>query len=587
MVYNINTTDDKYELLLRKYTYLHYRNRKKAEEDTRMAKNNVLIITPYSDFGAIINQSLSNDPSLNINVASTKKEIQAYLKNKLAYDHALLDLDLGESKVLELGFSLRGKFPNIEIILISKKEPSLGMDELRPWKLLRKPFVQSDLDSIFQDGKNPSSGEPQVIDLNFKDWVDVTPHAWWEDEIRVTKTLVTAISDMDVQEAILFSSEDILARAGKMDGAAVEECSKLVGNIKLGKDTSEILKPIQLKTTRTNHFIHATILAVGILLALLYDAETPLKDIRVQSRHLTQILKNPQLSNPEGTSLPTTPKVRLEDKQTASETEAGKTANLNRGASRTHHPRLIMYSNRFRKQQKETDLLSKVEGPGSFQESQMRAELKPSPFNTPDPGNVREPNPGTGRIEIHLPPEEQQKSDWLQDTLQWMGASVQGSKQERHFSLCSPEFGLVDLNYACLLIPRLKSQSLDGDITDFLKEALPELFLANGWRLEAMDIGPSFLQWLVKIPPTIAPADHISTVRMQSSHKILGNLARLNRDELLKDFWAPGYLLGSGQSLFQAEDIIEFIRLNRKHYYPDESVYSIPGSKYQVNHSKY
>ncbi|HEY5159367.1 MAG TPA: hypothetical protein VII93_15505 [Anaerolineales bacterium] len=106
-----------------------------------MAKNNVLIVTPYSDFGAIINQSLSNDPSLNVNVASTQNEIQAYLKNKLAYDYALLDLDLGESKVLELGFSLRGNFPNIEIILISKKEPSMGMDELRPWKLLRKPFV--------------------------------------------------------------------------------------------------------------------------------------------------------------------------------------------------------------------------------------------------------------------------------------------------------------------------------------------------------------------------------------------------------------------------------------------------------------
>jgi REP element-mobilizing transposase RayT len=158
---------------------------------------------------------------------------------------------------------------------------------------------------------------------------------------------------------------------------------------------------------------------------------------------------------------------------------------------------------------------------------------------------------------------------------------------EHHFSLCSPELSLFDVYYTCLLIPRLKSQSLDGDITDFLKETLPELFLANGWRLEAMDIGPSFLQWMVRIPPTIAPDDHINNIRNQSSRKILGNFTRLNRDELLKDFWAPGYLLGTGKSLFGAEDIIEFIRLNRNHYYPEDGVYNIPGSKFQVNHEKY
>jgi len=324
-----------------------------------MTKNNVLIITPYSDFGAIINQSLSNDLSLDVNVASTKKEIQTYIKNKIAYNYALLDLDLGESKVLELGFSLRGNFPNIELILISKKEPSLGMDELRPWRLLRKPFVQSDLESIIHGGNENSKGEPEVIDLNFNDWVDGVPHAWWDDEIRVTKTLVTAMSKLDVQEAILFSSEDILALAGKMDGAAVEECSKLVGNIKLEKDTSEILKPIHLKTTETNHFIHATILAVGILLALLYDAETPLKEIRVQSRYLTQILKNPQLSNPEDPALPATPKVQLVKQQNEPAADQTKSGDQNNDAPRTHHPRLIMYSNRIRKQPKETDQYQK------------------------------------------------------------------------------------------------------------------------------------------------------------------------------------------------------------------------------------
>jgi hypothetical protein len=242
---------------------------KLCEEDAMVTKKNVLIVTPYSDFGAIINQSLSNDPSLNGTVASTNNEIEACLKTKIAYKYALVDLDLGESKVLELGFSLRGNFPNIDLVLISKKEPSMGMDELRPWKILRKPFVQNDLDNIFHGKVVDTRNRPTVIDLQKNEWVDATPHTWWDDGKLITKTLVTAISNLNIQEAILYSKEEILAQAGKMDGAAVEECSSMVGMFKLEKETSEILKPVHLQTTKTNHFIHANILAVGILLAVL------------------------------------------------------------------------------------------------------------------------------------------------------------------------------------------------------------------------------------------------------------------------------------------------------------------------------
>jgi len=554
-----------------------------------MSNKNVLIITPYSDFGAIINQSLENNPSLNVTVASTIFEIQAYLKNNIAYSYALLDLDLGEQKVLDLGFSLRGNYPGIEIILTSKKEPSQEMDELRPWKLLRKPFVQSDLDSLFQDGKSNNSSRSDVIDLDFIEGLDVASHPWWEDEIRVTKTLTTAISNLDIQEAILFSSEEVLAQAGKMNGAAIEECSKLIGKFKLDTNTSEILKPIHLKTTKTEHFIHANILAVGILLALLYDADTPLKNIRVQSRYLTNILKNPLLSTPQEKTLPEISTTGPEEKHLASVHEQLQSLTLKKRAANSPHPRLMLYSSRVRKSQKGSELAHKMAGSLSIKDSRPSGNNQIAFDDIPQIGKNAEPHTTTGGININLLHYEggHTKSDWVQDSLHWKSPEMPISSGARHFSLCSPDLSFFDVYYTCLLIPRLKSQSLDGDIADFLKEVLPELFLANGWRMEAMEIGPASLQWSVRVPPTIAPTELINVIRTQSSRKILGNFARLNRDELLKDFWAPGFLLGAGQSLFSAEDIIEFIQLNRKHYYPDESIYSIPGSKYQVSHSKY
>ena len=554
-----------------------------------MSSKNVLIVTPYSDFGGIINQSLEKNPSLNVTVASTIFEIQAYLKNNTAYHYALLDLDLGEKKVLDLGFSLRGNFPSIEIILTSKKGPSPEMDELRPWKLLRKPFIQSDLDSLFPDATRDYQLKPQVIDLDFIDRTNTAPHAWWEDEIRVTKTLMSAISNLDIQEAILFSSESVLAQAGKMDLAAVEECSGLVGKFNLDSNTSEMLKPVHLKTTKTEHFIHANILAVGILLALMFDAETPVKNIRVQSRYLANILKNPQLSTPEGKTLPVISNPNLEENNLELVHEKNLFFPLKKRTANSHHPRLMIYSGRISKAEKGSELAPNLGESHPTIDSSKSVIYQPVLDDISKIGKNEAPQNPAGRINMNISMDGAtiNKSDWVQDTLHWNNPLRTASGQSRHFSLCSSDLSFFDVYYTCLLIPRLKSQSLDGDIADFLREVLPELFLANGWRMEAMEIGPSSLQWSVRIPPTIAPTEHINMIRTQSSRKILGNFARLNRDELLKDFWAPGFLLGAGQSLFNAEDIIEFIQLNRKHYYPDESVYGIPGSKYQVSHGNY
>ena len=554
-----------------------------------MSQKNVLIITPYADFGAIINQSLESDPSLCVTVASNIFEVQAYKKNGLAYNYALLDLDLGEKRALELGFSLRGNFPSIEIILISKKEPSLEMDELRPWKVLRKPFVQSDLASLFQNVNTNFSTSPEMIDLNFVAEVDNTPRSWWEDESRVTKTLISAISNLDIQEAILFSSEDILAQAGKMDVDTIEECSKLVGKLHVEKSTSEILKPIQLKTTKTNHYIHANILAVGIILALLYDADTPLRNIRLQSRYLTNILKNPQLTMPEIFVLPTTSEGGTEEYQLEAPTQRTYSGNAHKRTTKPQHPRMTFQSYRMRKHQIETTLRQEVTTGISMEDFEPAENSNGTPANSPQVNAVEELLSAGSRIASHTAQDEgdHQKSHWDQETLLPTSSSVQIPRSVHHFSLCSTDTSMFDVFYSCLLIPRLKSQSLEGDLANFLKEMLPDVFLANSWRLTAVDIGSSFMQWLVRIPPTIAPAEHINIVRTQSSRKILSVFTRLNRDELLKDFWAPGYLLGSGQSLFSEEDINLFIQLNRKQYYPEDNGAGAPERKYQLKHNIY
>jgi REP element-mobilizing transposase RayT len=130
---------------------------------------------------------------------------------------------------------------------------------------------------------------------------------------------------------------------------------------------------------------------------------------------------------------------------------------------------------------------------------------------------------------------------------------------------------MFDVYYACLLVPRIRTHVLDGDCANYLRGELPNVFQAYGWRLEELIIDHSYLQWVVRIPPTIAPAAHIKVIRRQSSQMILTNFARFNRNEFLRDFWSPGYLLGGGRRLIPAAEIAEFIRINRKQYYSEEN----------------
>ena len=136
--------------------------------------------------------------------------------------------------------------------------------------------------------------------------------------------------------------------------------------------------------------------------------------------------------------------------------------------------------------------------------------------------------------------------------------------------------GLCDVNYACLLIPRVASQVLDGDLADYLKREIPNIFIAHGWLLKVLEIEPTHLQWLVSIPPSMAPEDHIHVVRQLSSQLILTNFAKFDKKKYIRDYWAPGYLLSSGKQLIPREGITAFIQMNRERYYCEENPLTDP-----------
>jgi REP element-mobilizing transposase RayT len=123
--------------------------------------------------------------------------------------------------------------------------------------------------------------------------------------------------------------------------------------------------------------------------------------------------------------------------------------------------------------------------------------------------------------------------------------------------------GLYNLTYACLLVPRFSSHYLTGDISERLSEWLPQISIAFGWRLEYLAVRPEYVQWMVNVPPSTSPGYLMRIIRQQTSEKIFAEFVRLKRENPSGDFWAPGYLIMGGTQPHPPQLVKDYIKQTR------------------------
>ena len=121
-----------------------------------------------------------------------------------------------------------------------------------------------------------------------------------------------------------------------------------------------------------------------------------------------------------------------------------------------------------------------------------------------------------------------------------------------------------DLSYACLLIPRFSAHYLIGDIAESLREWMHQICISFAWRLHDLRIRPEYMQWVLYVPAATPPTRCIRTVREQTSRLVFEDFPHIRRENISKDFWAPGYLVLTGPLPHTSEMINEFISLTRQ-----------------------
>jgi DNA-binding response OmpR family regulator/REP element-mobilizing transposase RayT len=122
---------------------------------------------------------------------------------------------------------------------------------------------------------------------------------------------------------------------------------------------------------------------------------------------------------------------------------------------------------------------------------------------------------------------------------------------------------VYDINYACVLLPRLPEHHLTGDLSAFLTGWMRRLSIAFGWRLEYLAVRPGWLQWIACVAPETSPIHVVQLVRQRTSQLIFAEFPRYSVENPSDDFWAPGYLVVTSTKPLSGELLQQFIEQTR------------------------
>ena len=531
---------------------------------------NLLVVTPSPSFGETLRRALEESGDFGILIVNNKASavVRADEDNCRA---AFLDLNLSAQWVEDIGRSLRTVSPEIKLLILADNDAPPLLDSIRPWTLVRKPFESKDLLRALGLPVSNSTTSPATPS-------DATDLSWLGDVTKAAQHLTRLSLGTSSQAALITRGGALWAYAGQLSQNAANEIASTLARNWSGGEGSDLLRFIHLESTKAEHMLYATQLAEGVLLAMVFDAETPFSTIRSQAGQLVTSLgenetkedktNSPIAQNPEDAM---TSEIRDDEEDDIDippiseiivdvpvpdpkRTQPGGISSPE--IQRPHRPELV-----FDPDQTHRSIFSRESSsPIPLKEllvSQQPADLDQtisSRTGAPEELDVTMPSKSRPRPVTPV----RQLGEWDETRPH----SMDEADERIVLEPVSP--GVYNLTYACLLVPRFSSHYLTGDVADRLSEWLPNICVAFGWRLEYLAIRPEYLQWVANVPPATSPGYLMRVIRQQTSEKVFANLTRFKKENPSGDFWAPGYLIMGGTKPHPSQLVKDYIRQIRQ-----------------------
>jgi len=530
----------------------------------------ILVVTLSSQLGDTIRRVLDETDLYRIHVVSNKSSA-IVRADEIGAPLAMLDFSLREDWVREIGLALRTNRPGINIVILCDDDViPPAFDELRPWILVYKPFKMSNFMTAISQPQVTSV--PQTVATNALPWLS--------DATKAAQHLTRLTLESSAQAALITRQNDLWAYAGSLSQDAAKEVAKTVSRNWDGQKGSDLLRFIRLESTKAEHMLYATQLATDTMLALVFDAETPFSTIRSQADQLVTNLGNesaePQKSNkfksaaiqttdfpvnmmddddsldippisdiltniPSPNPKPTTTRTfgmpskkdKFDPNQTRVSTPLSNASVFTRDASPSIRVNNIPVAS-------QNQIFEAINQPNTMYDGLDVTALS-RPLQRPETPIAK---PASGETDVTR---ESPTTD-----------------ASRKLVLEPLTAGLYHLTYACLLVPRITTHYITGDLSEHFGKWLPNICIAFGWRLEYLSVRPEYLQWVVNVQPNISPGYLMRIIRQQTSEKIFGEVSRLKKDNPSGDFWAPGYLIMGGTQPHPQQLVRDYIRQIRQ-----------------------
>jgi REP element-mobilizing transposase RayT/DNA-binding response OmpR family regulator len=509
----------------------------------------LLIVTSDFPFGELVRQSLEETGRFVVRVTSEKDTALDFVQ-QMGCTLAFLDTHPDPNQAAALGQELRRRNEKIRLVVISEAGWHSAIDEITPDDFLTKPFYLPDLlgmmDRFFRPSARPVEPEPVVAKGDAP--------VWLSDVTRAAQHLTRLTLESSSQAALITRQDQLWAYAGQLPQAAARELAEAVGRYWDRQENSDLVRFIRLNSTEAEHMLYATLLAENMVLALVFDAETPFSTIRTQANQLVHSLCRSPQEEVQPIAAP---------EETEPEEEPANLSALN-------------------------NILSDVPPPNPepvirMPSIQYDPETIPMPVSklgpAPDDGDMDmpfDPETPSGQYAGSLPPSSlEQTVESLVITRKSKARRPEADNLEetrprpiaemaRKLVLEPTSASLYNLDYACLLLPRFPQHYLTGDLSDRISEWMPHICVAFGWRLEYISVRPEYLQWIVNVSPSTSPAYVMRILRQHTSDKLFSEFPRFKKENPSGDFWAPGYLIMGGSQPPPAQLIRDYINQTRQ-----------------------
>lgn len=545
----------------------------------------LLVVTPSPRFGELIRRPLEETGNYRVHVVNSKATAIVRADEE-SCRMAFLDLDLGDTWVEEVGQSLRTIIPNIELFVLAGDETPPAFDSIRPWTLIRKPFELVDVLKSISRPSAPSKDETPkepVRDL-----------LWLTDVNKAAQHLTRLTLESSSQAALITRENAVWAYAGQLSQAAAQEVAKAVSRNWDSAKGGDLLRFVRLESTKAEHMLYATQLAEGMLLVMVFDAETPFSTIRTQAGQLATSLADGESSEEpakiEELEAAPPPMDEIDDLEGDDDAmEMPPIADILRDIP-IPDPRGLPSSTRMQAYPPAVAQKQVTEAPRNASEPKRTVTEPPDPDATrpsifshesslplrskdslagnPAPSSPVGASDATVASPAHARPETPVRAPApgeLDETRPQGRIELPGSDLTVGSIALEPiTAGVYHLVYACLLVPRFANHFLTGDMADKLSEWMPIVCVAFGWRLEYVAVRPEYLQWVANVPPNTSPGYLMRVMRQQISDKIFSAFPRLKRDNPSGDFWAPGYLIMGGSQPHPPQLVKDYIRQIRQ-----------------------